>query len=93
MVRRVLLVDDDPEVISTVQLVLGAHGYEVLAGGGTTITAAGAAVEVRGICRALTVTCSSAETVQFVGITGPITLNGTTTATFNRLDASRAKAE
>ncbi len=31
MVRRVLLVDDDPEVISTVQLVLGAHGYEVLA--------------------------------------------------------------
>jgi hypothetical protein len=57
--------------------------HEVLAGGGTTITTGGADVEVRGITRALTVVASAAETVQFVGTTGPITLSGTTTATFN----------
>jgi len=31
MAGRVLLVDEDPEVISTVQMLLSAHGYEVLA--------------------------------------------------------------
>lgn len=57
--------------------------HEVLAGGGTTITTGGGDVEVRGTCRALTVTMSAAETVQFVGVTGPITLSGTTTGTVN----------
>jgi hypothetical protein len=57
--------------------------HEVLAGGGTTITTGGADVEIRGVCRAVTVTMSAAETIQFVGITGPITLSGTTTGTVN----------
>lgn len=57
--------------------------HEVLAGGGTTVTTGGGAVEVRGITRSLTLTLSAAETVQFVGITGPISLSGTTTATVN----------
>jgi len=56
---------------------------EVAAGGGQTITTGGADCEIRGICRALTVAMSAAETVQFVGITGPVTLSGTTTATVN----------
>lgn len=57
--------------------------HEVLVGGGTTITTGGGDVEVRGICRGLTVTLSAAETVQFVGITDEVILNGTTTATVN----------
>jgi len=54
--------------------------HEVVVGGGTTIITGGADVEVRGITRALTVTLSGSETVQFVGITGPITIDGTATA-------------
>ena len=57
--------------------------HEVVVGGGTTITTGGGDAEIRGITRSLTVTMSAAETVQFVGTTGPITLNGTTTATVN----------
>ena len=57
--------------------------HEVLAGGGTTVTTGGADVEIRGITRSVTLTMSAAETVQFVGTTGPIELNGTTTATVN----------
>jgi len=57
--------------------------HEVVAGGGTTITTGGGDVEIRGITRSVTITASGAETVQFVGTTGPIILNGTTTATFN----------
>ncbi len=57
--------------------------HEVLAGGGCTITTGGGNAEIRGITRALTVTMSAAETVQFAGITGPITLSGTTTGTVN----------
>lgn len=56
---------------------------EVVAGGGQTITTGGASCEIRGTCRALTVVLSAAETVQFAGVTGPITLSGTTTATVN----------
>lgn len=57
--------------------------HEVLSGGGTTITTGGGDVEVRGITRSLTVTMSAAETVQFNGITGPVILSGTTSATVN----------
>ncbi len=58
--------------------------HEVLAGGGTTITTGGADIEIRGITRSLTFTPSGAGTIQFVGITGEITLNaGTTTGTYN----------
>lgn len=57
--------------------------HEVSEGGGTTITTGGADVEIRGTTRSITITASAAETIQFVGITGPIILNGTTTATFN----------
>lgn len=57
--------------------------HEVTGGGGSTIVTGGADVEVRGIIRSLTVTASAAETIQFVGIVGPIILNGTTTATIN----------
>jgi hypothetical protein len=59
--------------------------HEVLAGGGTTIEANSGAAEIRGTCRSLTIRVTDAETVQFVGVTGPITLNddGATTATVN----------
>ena len=57
--------------------------HEVVAGGGTTITTGGGNAEIRGITRDLTVTMSAAETVQFVGTVGDVTLNGTTTATVN----------
>ena len=57
--------------------------HEVVTGGGCTVTTGGANVEIRGITRAVTVAMSAAETVQFVGTTGPISLSGTTTATVN----------
>lgn len=58
--------------------------HNVLAGGGTTITSGGATqVEVRGTTRSLTLHLSAVEVVQFVGITGPIILDGTTTAEVN----------
>lgn len=57
--------------------------HEVLAGGTTTVTTGGADVEIRGTTRAVTIVMSAAETIQFVGITGPITLSGTTTGTVN----------
>jgi hypothetical protein len=56
---------------------------EVLAGGGVDITTNGGDTEIRGTMRSLEVTMSSTETVQFVGTTGPITLDGTTTGTVN----------
>ncbi len=59
--------------------------HEVLAGGGTTITTGGGDAEIRGICRSLAVTVSASETVQFVGVTGPITItdSGSTAPTIN----------
>ncbi len=48
--------------------------HEVLAGGGTTIVTGGGNAEVRGICRSLTITLTATETVQFVGMTGSVTL-------------------
>ena len=57
--------------------------HEVLAGGGTTITTQGGDAEIRGITRSLTVNMNGTEKVQFVGTTGVITLNGTTTAEVN----------
>ena len=57
--------------------------HEVLAGGGTTVTTGGGAVEIRGITRSVTITASAAETIQCDCVTGPIVLNGTTTATIN----------
>ncbi len=57
--------------------------HEVLAGGGTTVTTGGANVELRGLFRSLNVTMAAAEMVQFVGVTGPVTLSGTTTGTVN----------
>lgn len=56
---------------------------EVSEGGGQTIVTGGADCEIRGLMRSLTVTMSAAETVQFVGTTGPVTLSGTTTGTVN----------
>lgn len=50
---------------------------EVVTGGGQTIACAGASVEVRGICRAVTITgITSASTCQIDAVTGPITLAG-----------------
>ncbi len=57
--------------------------HEVDGGGGTTVTTGGADIEIRGITRSLDITMSAAETVQFIGTTGPIDLSGTTTATVN----------
>ncbi len=63
--------------------------HEVLAGGGTTVTTGGGNVEIRGMTRSLTFTPSGAGTIQFVGITGNITLNaGTTTGTYNLFGVS-----
>ncbi len=67
--------------------------HEVLAGGGTTITTGGGDAEIRGITRSLTLVLSAAETVQFVGTTGPITLSGTTTATVNLYGVSSSLAD
>ena len=54
--------------------------HEVVAGGGTTITTGGANCEVRGICRAVTLVLSASETVQFAGVTGPVTISGAAVA-------------
>lgn len=67
--------------------------HEVLAGGGTTITTGGADVEIRGITRSVDLVLSAAETVQFVGTTGPITLSGTTTATINLYGVSASLSD
>ena len=67
--------------------------HEVLAGGGQTITTGGADVELRGICRSVTAVLSAAETFQFVGVTGPIALSGTTTASVNLYGVSASLAD
>ena len=56
--------------------------HEVVGGGGTTITTGGADVEIRGTTRAINLTLGTAtsETVQFVGVCGPITISGNPTA-------------
>lgn len=57
--------------------------HEVLAGGGTTVIAGGADVEIRGTTRSVTLTLSNGGTIQFVGITGPVTISGTATSIVN----------
>lgn len=57
--------------------------HEVLAGGATTVTTGGADVEIRGTTRKVTVVMSAAETVQFVGVTGPVAVSGTTSGKLN----------
>ncbi len=55
----------------------------VLVGGGTTIISSGADIELRGFMRSITLTLSAGgttPTIQFVGITGPITISGTSAA-------------
>lgn len=60
-------------------------------GGGITVTTGGANVEIRGIHRSLFFTFSASETVQCVGVFGPITLQGTATAAiFNLYGISSA---
>lgn len=55
---------------------------EVVTGGGQTITTGGANVEIRGICRSVTITLgtSTSETVQINAVTGPVTISGSPTA-------------
>lgn len=53
---------------------------EVVTGGGQTVTTGGANVEVRGICRAVSVVLSASETVQVAAVTGPVTISGTAVA-------------
>lgn len=67
--------------------------HEVLAGGGTTVTTGGGDVEIRGITRSLNITMSAAETVQFVGTTGVITLSGTTTGDVNLYGVASSVAD
>ncbi len=50
---------------------------EVVAGGGQTVTTGGANLEIRGICRAVTITSSGSSITQIAAVTGPITINGT----------------
>jgi len=58
--------------------------HEVLAGGSTTFNTDGADIEVRGTCRSLTFavtgTGGTTPTIQFVGVTGDVTLSGTSAA-------------
>ncbi len=56
--------------------------HEVLAGGTQTITTGGASVELRGTFRAANIVLGTAtsETVQIVGVTGPVTITGSPTA-------------
>lgn len=57
--------------------------HEVSQGGGTTFNTSGADIEVRGITRSLTLAFSAGgttPTIQFVGITGPVTISGTAAA-------------
>ena len=49
---------------------------EVLAGGGQTVVTGGASVEIRGTCRSVSVTLTGGEQVQFVGVTGPLAIDG-----------------
>jgi len=57
---------------------------EPLAGGGQTFTTNGANVELRGIFRSATYHVDGAAgTIQQVGVTGPITIDGTGTTTIN----------
>ncbi|MCP4929475.1 MAG: hypothetical protein GY918_10530, partial [Gammaproteobacteria bacterium] len=54
-----------------------ALSLEVVAGGGTTITPAGAEVEFRGSCRALTIALADTDvgnTIQVIGDVGPIAI-------------------
>ncbi len=57
--------------------------HEVVGGGGTTINSNGGDAEIRGTCRSLTLVMTDSETIQFVGITGPIAISGTTLGTVN----------
>ncbi len=57
--------------------------HEVLAGGGQTFVTGGANVELRGICRSVTLTLTGAGTVQVIANTGPVAITGTATTTVN----------
>lgn len=67
--------------------------HEVVAGGGTTVTTGGADVEIRGTTRSVTLVLSNAGTVQFAGLTGPITVSGTATTTVNLYGISSTLAD
>ena len=50
---------------------------EVVTGGGQTLVTGGGNFELRGICRAVTVTSIAGSTTQIAAVTGPVTINGT----------------
>ena len=49
---------------------------EVVTGGGQTVVTGGGDAEIRGICRAVTVTSSAGSTTQVACVTGPVTVGG-----------------
>lgn len=49
---------------------------EVVTGGGQTIVTGGGSWELRGICRAVTITLTGSETVQVAAVTGPVAIGG-----------------
>ena len=63
---------------------------EVVTGGGQTWTTGGGDLEIRGIFRSANITTSGSETVQIAGLTGPIAVSGTSTATVNMYGVSSA---
>ena len=67
--------------------------HEVLAGGGQTFTTGGANVELRGLCREVTLVLSGAGTVQAIVNTGPITISGTATTTVNLYGTNSATTD
>jgi len=54
-------------------------------GGGQTIVTGGGNFELRGICRAVTITLTGGETVQVAAVTGPVTIGGVGTGSTVRL--------
>lgn len=54
--------------------------FDIVSGGTVTITTGGADVGIRGTCKAVNFAISASENVEFVGVTGHVTVSGTATA-------------
>lgn len=58
---------------------------EVVTGGGQTLVTGGASWELRGICRAVTITLTGGETVRVDAVTGPVAIDGVGTGSTVRV--------
>ncbi len=62
--------------------------HEVVAGGHTNITANGASVELRGTTKKITLAVTGSEVVNVIGVTGLVTINGTTSVAASIINLS-----